>query len=146
MNWYEVKVKSLRYDETTGKVKKVSEVLLVDAVSVTDSEAVVVAEFENTNQEINITGSNVSKIQEVFNYKDSEFWFKCKVQYVDIDQKSGKEKKFTMQVLVNADNSELAVQRVNDSLSTMIVPFTVPSVQLTKIIEVIPLKQEQTEE
>lgn len=132
---YEVKVKYIKQSEETGKFKKVSEVFLVDAVSITDSEAMVVSEFGNTNQEINITGSNKSKIQEVFNYQDSENWFKCKVQYVDVDQKSGKEKKFTMQVLVNSDNSELAVQRVSDSLSTMIVPFTIPSVQLSNIVD-----------
>jgi len=137
---YEVKAKYMKLDEATGKVKKVSEVFLVDAVSVTDSEAIVIKELEGYNQEVFITGSNVSKIQEVFNYQDSENWFKCKVQYVDVDQKSGKEKKFTMQVIVCAENSEQAVQRVQESLSTMIVPFTVPSVQLSKIVEYIQTK------
>ena len=142
---YEVKVKYLKQSEETGKFKKVSDVYLVDAVSVTESEAIVVKEFEGNTTDVNITGSNKSKIEEVFNFQDSDDWFKCKVQYIDVDQKSGKEKKFTIQVLVNAESSEQAVQRVNESLFCMIVPFTVPSVQLSKIVDYLRVNPEVDE-
>ena len=54
MAYYIAKVK-VHHEDDKGRVKKITEQYLVNAVSVTDAEAKVVAEFEGSNLEYEVT-------------------------------------------------------------------------------------------
>jgi len=143
-NWFECKVKYHKHDEASGKVKKVSEPFLLDAVSFTDAEARIIKEIEQyVKDEFVVTNISKAKYTDVFHYEDTDKWFKCKVTYTDVDQKSGKEKKFTNMMLVSASNAKEAYERIEESLNTMIIPFEIPSVILTSIVDVIPYHAEE---
>jgi len=145
-NWNEVKVKYHKLDQASGKVKKVTDSFLVDAVSFTNAEAIITKEIEQyVRDEFKVMSITQTKYTDVLEFSDSENWFKCKVTYTDIDQKSGKEKKFTNLMLVSANNADEAYKRLEDNLGNWIVPFDIPSVSLTKIIEVITYKPKETE-
>ena len=64
MNYYIAKVK-VHHEDDKGRVKKVTEQYLVNAVSVTDAEAKVVQDFEGSNLEYEVTKVSETKILKV---------------------------------------------------------------------------------
>jgi hypothetical protein len=64
MAYYIAKVK-VHHEDDKGRVKKITEQYLVNAVSVTDAEAKVVAEFEGSNLEYEVTAVMETKIVSV---------------------------------------------------------------------------------
>jgi hypothetical protein len=64
MGYYIAKVK-VHHEDDKGRVKKVTEQYLVNAVSVTDAEAKVVADFEGSNLEYEVTAVMETKIVSV---------------------------------------------------------------------------------
>jgi len=52
-------------DPSSGKVKKMTEQYLVDAISVTDAEAIVNAEFGTQNMDFEVKSVTASKILSV---------------------------------------------------------------------------------
>ena len=55
----------VHHEDDKGRVKKITEQYLVNAVSVTDAEAKVVAEFEGSNLEYEVTAVMETKIVSV---------------------------------------------------------------------------------
>ena len=61
MGYYIAKVK-VHHEDDKGRVKKVTEHYVVNAVSVTDAEAKIVADFEGSNLEYEVTAVTDTKI------------------------------------------------------------------------------------
>lgn len=61
MAYYIAKVK-VHHEDDKGRVKKLTEQYVVNAVSVTDAEAKVVADFEGSNLEYEVTAVTETKI------------------------------------------------------------------------------------
>mgnify|MGYP005639503375 FL=1 len=61
MGYYIAKVK-VHHEDDKGRVKKVTEQYVVNAVSVTDAEAKIVADFEGSNLEYEVTAVTDTKI------------------------------------------------------------------------------------
>jgi hypothetical protein len=64
MAYYIAKVK-VHHEDDKGRVKKVTEQYIVDAVSVTDAEAKVVTEFEGSNLEYEVNAVIETKVIKV---------------------------------------------------------------------------------
>ena len=64
MAYYIAKVK-VHHEDDKGRVKKVTEQYLVDAVSVTDAEVKVVEEFDGSNLEFEVTAVIETKLVKV---------------------------------------------------------------------------------
>jgi hypothetical protein len=67
MQYFEVKIKYKSEDSKTGKIKFTNEVILVDSMTITESEAKVVKYLKEQGEtrDYEIVGSNESKIKEV---------------------------------------------------------------------------------
>ena len=63
MGYYTAKVQMV--DDSTGKQKKVTEMYLVEAMSVTEAEAKVVKEFEGAGVEYQVKAVKESKILKI---------------------------------------------------------------------------------
>ncbi|MFT7161590.1 MAG: hypothetical protein ACI9GZ_002777 [Bacteroidia bacterium] len=141
--WYACKVKHAVTTED-GRMKQVTDTFLVDGVSFTDAEKRI---YEISERDVRgdfmITNIAKTNIAEVVNYEDSETWFKCKVAYVTLDEEAQKEKKINSYFLVGADNAKIAYERIEDNLSTMLVPIEIPSITQTAFIEVYPFNEEE---
>jgi len=134
--WFICTVKYQKEDEQ-GKVQKISESYLVDAMSFTEVETRIYEELESIIRgEFVISHINKSNFADVFYFEDADMWFKCKVTYMVADEKSGKEKKVINYMLVTAQNVKQAYERIEQSLSTMLVPFQIPSISETSFVEV----------
>jgi len=64
MAYYIARVK-VHHEDDKGRVKKVTEQYIVDAVSVTDAEAKVVTEFEGSNLEYEVNAVIETKVIKV---------------------------------------------------------------------------------
>ncbi len=137
-SWFTIKVKYTKQLED-GRLKRVTEPYLVDAVSFTDAEARIYEEVgTNIQGEFLITGISKTDYADIFYYEDADDWYKCKLTYVSVDADSGKEKKVSNNFLVTAATVREAYDRIKESLSDMTVSFEIPSIALSPIVEVMP--------
>lgn len=145
-NWFECKVKYKKIDEQ-GNEKDAKEVYLIDAVSFTEAEARIHKVLEQyISGEFNVTNINRSTLSEIVAAEDGEYWFKAKVSISTIDEKSGKEKASNQLILIAADNLKQSIERLETSLSEMIVPWDLKMVQESPIIDVFPFFEEENTE
>jgi hypothetical protein len=144
--WFQCKIKYQK-EEENGKMKNVSETYLVDAVSYTEAEARIYQELGSIIRgEFEVTAITKSRFVDIFHYDDNDVWYKCKVTYVVADENSGKEKKITNMMLVTAANVKEAYERIHESLSTMLVPFEVPDISMSPIVEIFPYVSDEDKE
>lgn len=140
--WFQCKVKYAKENEE-GLLKNVSEQYLVDAVYFSEAEAILYDRLGSVIRgDFQVTHIAKSNIVDVLLYEDNDYWFKAKVQYVVVDADSGKEKKVIQYMLVTANGVPQAHERINESLSNILVTFQVPDVVETKIVEVFAYEKE----
>ena len=136
--WFECVVKFNKIDDD-GRERKVSESYLFDAVSYGDSEARVAKEIAQfVRGEFTIDKIIKSRIVEIFPNETGEFWYKGKISMVTIDEKAGKEKRINNYFLIAADNIKQALQRLEEGLSYVLVPYRVDSIAVSNIVDVFP--------
>lgn len=142
-------VSTVKYNKTDddGNSKKVTELYLVDAVSFSETEARIYKELESViSGDFEISDISRSNFVDVFYYDDADVWYKCKVTYATVDEDSGKEKKVVQYMLVSAHNVKSAYERIQESLSTMLVPFEIPQITVSKFLEVFVYNGERIPE
>ncbi len=144
--WFLCKVKYAKENEE-GLLKNISEQYLVDAVSFTEAEAVLYDRLASQIRgDFQVTGISKSNIVDVFHYEESDIWYKCKISYLVADADSGKEKKVTQYMIVTADDVKNAFDRIQESLSNMLVSFRIPDIVESPIVEVFPFEKDEIAE
>ncbi|MGM0498555.1 MAG: DUF4494 domain-containing protein [Bacteroidota bacterium] len=143
--WFNCKVKYLKVDEH-GKEKKVTEPYLIDAVTFSDAETRIHKILEPyVRGGLEIDTLSKANIEEVFDFEDDGVWYKAKVTYLDVDPDTEKKKKITQYVLVRAGDVKQAYERTEENLS-LLVPYDIPSVQETPILDVFPYESDPEKE
>ena len=136
-NYFEVKI---TFDKAleNGKEKKVSELYLVDAVSFTEAEAKITDEFlPLPNFKVkSIRPYKVAEIVNKTNLDDSRY-FKCKLNFISLDEKSGNEKKTAVYMLVDAETLDKAKTLLVEYMSGILDDYVIEKIEETKIIAVI---------
>ncbi|MBP8849298.1 MAG: DUF4494 domain-containing protein [Breznakibacter sp.] len=137
--WFECKVKYSKIDEQTGKDKTVSEPYLVDAMSFTEAESRInekLNEFIHTDfVVVSLSKANYS---EIFPQEEGDFWYKCKVSFVTIDENAGKEKKVTTTMLIMANTVKHAYDNLTEALTSGAFEFDIVSVVKSAIVDIFP--------
>lgn len=64
-------------------------------------------------------------------------WFKCKLNFITLDERSGKEKKVAQFFLVNANTAMIAHEIVDICMQNSVSDYEVEQVDETKILDVI---------
>ncbi|TDB58664.1 DUF4494 domain-containing protein [Arundinibacter roseus] len=144
-SWYLGKIRYQKEDET-GKLKTTNEAYLVDALTYTEAEARLYKQIVTGVTEFSVTAISRMRLADLLAYEDGDKWFKAKVVYYSLDEKSGKEKKVVNYMLVNAEDLAQALERLTESMRTMLVPYETTDINLTPILDVFPYEAEQTEE
>lgn len=139
-NYFEVKVKYVAVGDD-GKEKKVSELYLIDGMSFTEVETRIVEKLrEMIHNDFNIDAIKKSNITELVESNDGndDKWFKAKVAIIDADGITGKERRSNQYFLVAASDVDRALENLQKSLSTYVVPFEIVQVGDSNIIDVFP--------
>ncbi|MGM0619861.1 MAG: DUF4494 domain-containing protein [Bacteroidota bacterium] len=136
--WFECKVKYTKVTES-GKEQTVTENFLLDAISFTDAETRITKQMqEMVKGEFSVTDIKKSRIGEVFPYDIGEWWFKATINLVTIDEEAGKEKKLRTYYLIMADDIKQALERLDESLSYLVIPYVVSALAVSTIVDVFP--------
>jgi hypothetical protein len=139
-NWFTVKVKYTKQLEN-GTFKRVTEPYLLASMTFTDAEARIYDELGSVIRgEFNVVGIARTEIHDIFAYDDTDTWYKVKVAYERVDGEGEMEskKKVSQNFLVSAHNVKEAYDRIQESLSTLLVDFTIPSIIVSPIVEIFP--------
>ena len=142
--WFECKVKYTKVTES-GKEQTVTENFLLDAVSFTDAETRMIRQMEQmVKGEFNVTDIKKSRIGEVFPYDSGEWWFKATINLITVDEEAGKEKKMRTYYLIMADDIKQALERLEESLSYLVIPYVVSAMAVSTIVDVFPYEASES--
>ncbi|GAB3167721.1 DUF4494 domain-containing protein [Telluribacter humicola] len=144
-SWYLGKIRYQK-EEESGKQKTINETYLVDALSYTEAEARLYKQIVTGVSDFTVNSITRMRLADLFTFEEGEKWFKAKVVYYSIDEKSGKEKKVSNYMLLNAEDITQALERITDSLRTMLVPYETTDLNLTTILDVFPYSSDSEEE
>lgn len=145
-NWFTVKVKYTKQLEN-GDFKRVTEPYLLAAMTFTDAEARIYDELGAVIRgEFNVTSISRTDFHDIFHYDDSDTWYKCKITYEGATEDSDKPKKVTQNFLITAHSVKEAYERMQESLSTLMVDFMIPSITVSPIVDIFPYNEELDKE
>ncbi len=142
-NWFECKVSYEKMLEN-GMQKKVTEPYLVDALSFTEAEARIIEEIKPyITGEFTITDIKRAKLSELFFNDNGDRFFKAKVLFVTLDEKSGTEKKTAANMLAQASDIKEALKIVEKGMEGTLADYVIASLAETTIMDVFPYSEDQ---
>ena len=141
-NYFLVKIK---YEKTAeeGKIVKVSESYLVDALSFSEAEAIIIKEMRPfISGEFTVANITPTKVNELFENENGDKWFKCKVNFVTLDEQKGVEKLTATYMYVQASDLKESRENLVEGMKGSMADYVIASVTETKIIDVIKYEVE----
>ena len=146
--WFECKI---RYEKVMedGLQKKVTEQYVVDALSFSKAEERIIEEMSHyISGEYEVTDVKKAVYKEIF-FDDgdncSDRWYKAKLQFITIDEKTEKEKRSAVTYLVQAGSFDKAVKNINDVMGGTMIDYEKSNITETKIFDVFEHTKESTE-
>ena len=147
-NWFECKI---RYEKVMedGLQKKVTEQYVVDALSFSEAEQRITEEMSAyISGEYEITDVKKAQYKEVF-FDDAEMsdrYYKAKLAFITIDEKTEKEKRSNVTYLVQAATLDGAVKNINEVMDGTMIDYEKSNIAETKIIDVFEYAQDKSAE
>jgi len=138
-SWFLCKIRYIQIQED-GAVKKARETYLTDAITFTDAESRMHEEVGAQMDDFTVTSVSKANFSDVFFYTDADTWFRVKVQYRSFDEDKQKEKLITDTMLIAAPSLNDALERIQEKLKDMQVPYEVAEIVKTPILEVFRYK------
>lgn len=141
--WFVCKI---RYDKTqeTGLVKKETEQYVLDALSFTEAEKRFIEEMTPyVSGEFEVVDISRAPFKEVFTSDDTcaDKWYKAKIAFITLDERTGKEKRTPFLLLVQAVNIDDARKNVVEGMKGTLGDYVITAVNETKIIDVFMTKE-----
>ncbi len=136
--WFTTKVKYQKTQED-GSEKVVSETYVVDALSFTEAESAIIDEMSvYVSGEFKVSGISKSNFGEIFfsDVDDDDKWFKGKLQFITIDEKSEKEKRSNVIYLVQAKSLARALRYIDEVMGKTMIDYEVVGLNDTPIMDV----------
>ena len=135
--WFECKV---RYEQTQddGMPKSVTETYVVDGIDFGDAfKGICEYAIKNIAGEFEIVAMKMAQYAEIALYKSmGNVFYRVKINIITIDEKTNKQKKMPLFLLVRADNINEARKAVDDEyMKGTMTDYVISSVDETKIVE-----------
>ena len=136
--WFECKI---RHDKTLedGKIKRVTEAFMVDALTFTEAERRFLEEMEPyISGDFEVADIKKSRVSELFESNDGndDRWYKAKVAFITIDEKTAVEKRINQNFLVQAQNLKTAVLNLEKGMAGTMGDWELISVAETAIQDI----------
>ena len=141
--WFECKI---RYEKTMddGLQKRVTEQYVVDALSFSEAEERITEEMSSyISGEFDVTDIKIATYKEIF-FSDDETadrWYKAKLQFITIDEKTDKEKRSNVNYLVQAGSLLGAVKNIGEVMGGTMIDYVIASVAETQLMDVYEYKK-----
>ena len=138
--WFECKVKYVKVMEN-GLEKPTTEAYLVDALSYTEAESRFLEKIHPFMHGVFEVDSIARvKISDIF-FNDNESadkWYKCKLSFISVDEKSGAEKRSNAFFFVQASDLRDAIKYLDEQMKGTIGDYEIIAIQETLIMDVYP--------
>jgi hypothetical protein len=143
--WFECKIK---YEKTAddGKIVKVNEAYLVDALSFTESEARIIEEMRPfISGEFEVANIKRSRIGEMFFNENGDKWYRSKVNFISFDEEKGVEKRTGQNMMVQASDIKDALNGLVEGMKGSMADYEIASITETLIMDVFKYGKEKEE-
>ena len=133
-NYYECRVKFDKLLEN-GTEKKVTEAYLVEATSFTEAENRIIAEMTPFISGVfEVSAVKKERISELFPDTSGDKWYRAKVMFVSLDEKTGLEKKAASIMLVQAKDFDTAFKNLKEGMKGTMSDWEINTIQETPIL------------
>lgn len=136
MKTFEVKVKYIKEQED-GALKRVTELYLVRALSVSDAEALMVEELEKRSRGEHTVLSAKEVNHSEIHIGDDDYFFQSDIESLVSNADTGKESTEKLSLILNAQDIDQALAMTNKLFEDSVLTVKVVGVKRTKIIDVI---------
>ena len=137
--WFVCKVRYEKMQED-GTQKKVTETYVIDAVSFAEAEERIIEEMSAyISGEFNVKAVQLAPFGEIFFDDENETadrYYKAKLAFITIDEKSGNEKRQSVTYLVQASNFNDAVKNTDKVMGGTMIDYEISSIAETPILDV----------
>lgn len=136
--WFEVKFQYAKTQED-GTQKTVTEVYVIDALSFGEAEKRILEEMQRyVTGDYKVKNINPANYHEIFfsDQDKDDKWYKVKLQFITIDEKTEKEKRSNVFYLVQGSTTDDAQKNINDVMSGTMIDYVTVSVAETNIMDV----------
>lgn len=145
-NWFQCNVNFEKMLEN-GMQKKVTEPYLVDALSFTEAEARIIEEIKPfISGEFTVTDIKRARLSELFFNEKGDRYYKVKVYFITLDEKSGAEKRTGAKMLVQANTLKEAITILEERMKGTMSDYVLASVSETQIMDVFPFNSDSIPE
>jgi hypothetical protein len=135
-NWFECKIK---YEKTAeeGKIVKVNEAYLVDALTFSEAEERINKEMEPfISGEFSVANIRRARINEMFFNENGDKWYRCKVFFISLDEEKGVEKRIAATMMVQANDVKEAWDGLHEGMKGSMADYSVAAITETTIMDV----------
>lgn len=136
--WFETRIAYDKMQED-GLTKQEKELYTVDALSFTEAENTIIEEMSSyISGEFAVKDIKKATYKEIF-FSDNprhDRWFKVKLQYIIIDEKTQKEKLSNVYHLVQSDTLQNAVSGIEEAMGGIMQDWKIASIAETTIMDV----------
>ncbi|RHR56669.1 DUF4494 domain-containing protein [Parabacteroides sp. AF17-28] len=137
-NWFTCKVSFEKVLEN-GMQKKVTEPYLVDALSYTEAEARITEEIKPfISGEFTIADIKRAHFSETFFNDNGDRFYKVRIYFITLDEKSGAEKRTPAKMLVQASGLKEALDNFEEGMKDTLADYTVIGIEETALMDVFP--------
>lgn len=146
-NWFICKI---RYEKVMedGLQRRVTEQYVVSAISFTEAEARIIEEVKGyISGEFEVVEIDRCVFGEIF-FSDEDMadkWYKSKLQFITIDEKTDKEKRTNVYYLVQGSSLENARKNIDEVMGSGMMDYVISSVSETKIMDVFEYSAKKDE-
>lgn len=137
-NWFECSVRYERQMED-GATKKVTELYVVDAFSFGEAEETITREMTAyVSGEFEVKNITPAVYGEIFFSESAadDRWYKARLQFITMDEKTDKEKRTNVTHLVQAATFNGAVKNIEEAMSGSLIDYVIANIAETKIMDV----------
>lgn len=134
--WFETVVS---YEKTAeeGRIVKVNENYMVDALSFTEAEARIIEEMKPfISGEFKVSKVMRKKIAEIFYNENGDKWYRAKVNFITLDEDKGVEKRTGVTMLVQASDVKEAVEGIIEGMKGSMADYQIHTVAETPIMDI----------
>ena len=137
-NWFECKIRYEKMMED-GLAKKVTESYVVDALSFSEAESRIIEEMSSyISGEFTVEDIKKAQYKEIF-FSDEETadkWYKAKLAFITIDERTEKEKRSNVTYLVQAGSLNAAMRNIDEVMGGTMIDYVQCALQETTFMDV----------
>ena len=140
--WIKTSVRFTKRMEN-GTSKRVTDSYLVDAISFAEAEARIIKEVTPHCfiGKVNVSAVKKSNVQEIFRdkvqYECEKKWYKAKVAFITLDEKTNSEKRTTAVYMVQAPDFHNALENfIEGMMKETMADFVIVGIEETAILDV----------